>query len=156
MFRPSYRIAAAAAFLVACFSPCQAQIRLPNLLSDHGVLDSNRNTLEKGEACQGKYLVANNIVIGSSGAGIQVFATDNTANRAPLGLASTAARLNCSRPKQNKSYPFTTLDENEVSQFGSWYFWPLCIVSSGELSEGIRVPFEGSQTVEALELEPVP
>jgi hypothetical protein len=41
------------------------------------ILDSNRNTLEKGEPYKGKYLVANNIVIGSGGAGIQVFATDN-------------------------------------------------------------------------------
>jgi hypothetical protein len=41
------------------------------------ILDSNRNTLEKGESYKGKYLIANNIVIGSGGAGIQVYASDN-------------------------------------------------------------------------------
>jgi hypothetical protein len=41
------------------------------------ILDSNRNAQEKGEPYMGHYLVANNVVLGSGGAGIQVFSTDN-------------------------------------------------------------------------------
>jgi hypothetical protein len=41
------------------------------------ILDSNRNELEKGEPFSGRYLIANNVVMDSGGAGIQVYASDN-------------------------------------------------------------------------------
>ncbi len=41
------------------------------------ILDSNRNVSPKGEPYTGHYLVANNVVLNSGGAGIQVFSTDN-------------------------------------------------------------------------------
>jgi hypothetical protein len=41
------------------------------------ILDSNRNVSPKGEPFKGHYLVANNVVLDTGGAGIQVFSTDN-------------------------------------------------------------------------------
>lgn len=41
------------------------------------ILDSNRNAQDKGEPFTGRFLVANNVVMASGGAGIQVFSTDN-------------------------------------------------------------------------------
>ena len=41
------------------------------------ILDSNRSTQDHGEAYRGRFLVANNVVVGSGGAGVQVFSTDH-------------------------------------------------------------------------------